>query len=189
MPPPRNLSQRSNSKIQPSHFPKRTTPMRAALPGRLSYPPKGLFLESWGKARRDRDAWTAWKQNCTAKHASSFFAHSLTATPYHLLPLWTGTSSRDSVKKRQGRFRDACPKAHCDTQKRPAARQDVSLREISAGGESALLPEPAADFQTGFFPDWPRSARPSARSPSDCSGRSGSRKSCRGRRPAQGRAP
>ena len=73
--------------------------------------------------------------------------------------------------------------------KRPAARQDVSLREISTGDESALLPEPAADFQTGFFPDWPRSARPSARSPSDCSGRSGSRKSCRGRRPAQGRAP
>ena len=150
---------------------------------------KGAFSGELGKARRDRDAWTAWKQNCTAKHASSFFAHSLTATPYHLLPLWTGTSSRDSVKKRQGRFRDACPKAHCDTQKRPAARQDVSLREISAGGESALLPEPAADFQTGFFPDWPRSARPSARSPSDCSGRSGSRKSCRGRRPAQGRAP
>ena len=73
--------------------------------------------------------------------------------------------------------------------KRPAARQDVSLREISAGDESALLQEPAADFQTGFFPDWPRSARPSARSPSDCSGRSGSRKNCRGRRPAQGRAP
>lgn len=119
MPPPRNFSRRSNSKIQPSHFPKRTTPMRAALPGRLSCPPKGLFPESWGKARRDRDAWTAWKQNCTAKHASSFFAHSLTATPYHLLPLWTGTSSRDSAKKRQGRFRDACPNAHCDTQKTP----------------------------------------------------------------------
>ena len=73
--------------------------------------------------------------------------------------------------------------------KRPATRQDVSLREINTGGESALLPEPAADFQTGFFPDWPRSARPSAQSPSDCSGRSGSRKSCRGRRPAQDRAP
>lgn len=88
-------------------FPEENHSHGAALPGQLSCPPKGLFLKSWGK------------QNCTAKHASSFFAHSLTATPYHLLPLWTGTSSRDSAKKRQGRFRDACPNAHCDTQKTP----------------------------------------------------------------------
>ena len=119
MPPPRNLSRRSNSKIQPSHFPKRTTPMRAALPGRLSYPPKGLFPESWGKQGATEMRGQHGSKICTAKHASSFFAHSLTATPYHLLPLWAGTSSRDSAKKRQGRFRDACPNAHCDTQKTP----------------------------------------------------------------------
>ena len=116
---------------------------------------------------------------CPFSHGDAMY--SVAAMGWHFLP----------------RFREEPPNADSGKlvrrrivthKKRPAARQDVSLREISTGGESALLQEPAADFQTGFFPDWPRSARPSARSPSDCSGRSGSRKSCRGRRPAQGRA-
>lgn len=189
MPPPRNFSRRSNSKIQPSHFPKRTTPMRAASPGRLSYPPKGLFPESWGK------------QGATemrGQHGSKI------ALPNTLLPSLPILSRRRHVfccryglalppeiprRSAKGDSETLVRRRIVTHKKRPAARQDVSLREISTGGESALLPEPAADFQTGFFPDWPRSARPSARSPSDCSGRSGSRKSCRGRRPAQDRAP
>ena len=100
-------------------FPEENHSHEGCVAGTTFVPAKGTLSGELGKARRDRDAWTAWKQNCTAKHASSFFAHSLMATPYHLLPLWAGTSSRDSAKKRQGRFRDACPNAHCDTQKTP----------------------------------------------------------------------
>ena len=119
MPPPRNFSRRSNSKIQPSHFPKRITPMRAALPGRLSYPPKGLFPESWGK------------QGATemrGQHGSKI------ALPNTLLPSLPILSRRRHIiccryglalppeiprRTAKRRFRKACPKAHCDTQKTP----------------------------------------------------------------------
>lgn len=100
-------------------FPEENHSHGTASLGRLLCLPKGLFTESWGKQGATEIRGQHGSKNCTAKHAFSFFAHSLMATPCNLLPLWTGTSSRDSAKNRQGRFRDACPKAHCDTQKTP----------------------------------------------------------------------